>query len=206
MSPYFRRRRSARLAAAPRDAFEHPTRRSAPHSDGLTHGESRRPVMGVSKALSPEEHGAVNALTFHAAQKACHIGFARWKAIREAEGFPRLKVRFPPPAPSRRLPSRPGGRAGWLAGRGKPGAVQAHGGRRPKLGTPAIQSLRRLVSELGDPRAALSSASGTRVQGEPGRQELGSPSHPSTPSPRPVLGCASERSGVPKRLARGPHL
>ena len=38
-------------------------------------------------ALSPEHQGKVKQLTFEAARNPFHIGYAKWKAIRQADGY-----------------------------------------------------------------------------------------------------------------------
>ena len=37
--------------------------------------------------LSSEQQGKVKQLSFEAARDAFHIGYAKWKAIREADGY-----------------------------------------------------------------------------------------------------------------------
>ena len=42
---------------------------------------------GVRADLSPEQQRKVKQLSFEAARDAFHVGYAKWKAIREADGY-----------------------------------------------------------------------------------------------------------------------
>jgi len=104
---------------------------------------------------------------------------------------PRPATLPPPAVPSRRGAADVRGGDSWFGPRATGAAPQA---RSPHQGKPMA-----VPAELGDPRAALSRAKAC----SPGRQELGSPSHPGTRSPRLFLGWASPHPGPVRGLGAG---
>ena len=54
---------------------------------GRAYVGGRSVPKGKRTDLSPEQQRKVKQLTFEAARDAFHIGFAKWKAIREADGY-----------------------------------------------------------------------------------------------------------------------